>query len=239
MRSSVALFALVAAPLAFGSDARVEFLSKQLSSASDARVRVNAAVGLGALGVPAAIPPLCSALRDPEPVVRSASAKALEELADPGAVPCLKARRVDSSPEARQAIERAIASLEAPKTLYLALEPVQDESGKLAKDDIATCESLWRGELGKLGASFAPHGESKAQAQSVIRSKKLKAFMLRPKLAAVDGGALEMKVMVLTYPDQAIKSNHKVKAKGGKPVALLKVMVPKMVQDVAEEHEWK
>lgn len=240
MRSSLALLVLLAAPLAHAADARVEFLSKQLSTASDPRVRVNAAVGLGALGVPEAIAPLCAALKDSEAIVRGAAARALGDLADPNAIPCLRARK-EPSKDVQLAIGKAIAALEAPKGLYLMLDPVQDEGGSLSADDLALAESLLRGELAKLGASFAPPGESKAAAASALRSKKLKGFMLKPKANGSGAGALELRMMVLTYPEQSIKGTVKVKAsaKGAKPPVLLKVMVPKLVADAADEYGWK
>lgn len=239
MRLPLALLLLLEAPWARASDARMEVLSKQLASARDPRVRVNAAMGLGALGIPGGTAPLCSALHDPEPLVRTAAARALEELQDAGALPCLRARKAELDADVRLALEQAIASLDKPGALYLALEPVQDESGKLSPEEVRLAESLLQGELTRLGASFAPRGESEAAAQTMLRGGRRRGYLLKPKLLAPEGGLLEMRVMVLTYPGQAIKSTHKVKARGGKAASLLKAMVPRVVEDMAQEHEWK
>ena len=80
------------------ADPRVAFLTRQLGTATDPRVRAQAALTLGtteAAGGPR------TALRragDPEPLVRSAVARSLPELHDLGALECLVAHAGETLP---------------------------------------------------------------------------------------------------------------------------------------------
>ncbi len=237
MRSPIALLLLAASALA-APDARVEFLAKQLRTSNDPRLRVQAAVSLGALGLPAVIDPLCTALKDPEPIVRAAAAKALGEMADPNALPCLKARKGDPDGSVDLAVAKAIELLQKPKALYISLEPVVVESGPLSPSDAALADELIRAELAKLGATFAPTGEAAAAAQLVIRQKKMKGFLLKPKLKAADS-SVELKLLVLTYPEKELKGTNKITARGAKGPAAIRALVPAVVKQAADDYEWK
>src|SRR4029453_17713369 len=85
---------------------------------------------LGTPGAPGALGPLCAALNDPEPLVRSAVARSLPELRDLGALECLTAHAGETAPEAQAEIRRAIAVLRKVKerrpTVDVWVEPVRD-----------------------------------------------------------------------------------------------------------------
>jgi hypothetical protein len=221
------------------ADAKLDYLSKQLATAKDPRLRTQAAVILGASKTPAAVTPLCRALKDSEAVVRSAVARAIAELRQPSGLSCLKSHK-EFNPEVRTVVANALAALAAAasvKSLYVALEPIRDETGNLSSEDLKLAESLLREKLGRMGARFAPAGESKSAAQSVVRGKGVKGYLLRPKVNVV-GAGLKFDLLVMTYPEQSLKGTYNVKASGAKPPALLKAMVPRVVDDAAHDLEW-
>ena len=247
MRPTLALIALLLSPLAAAQgDARIVFLTRQLTTAKDPRARAQTALVLGASKDPAAVGPLCGALKDPEAFVRSAAARALGDLKDPSAGACLKAARADSDADVQQAVARAIEALTAPVaptgptagTLYVAIEPIIDKTGGLPPDTLKLTEDLLRSKLAKLGASFAPSGEDRAAATSLIRSRKLKGWMLRLQVVPHANNGLKISLLCMTYPEQAIKGDYSVKASGAKQPDLLKLMVPKVVDDAADDLEW-
>src|SRR5512132_3826983 len=107
MRSTLALIAFLFAPVAAAQgNARIEFLTKQLNSAKDPRARVQVALGLGATKDPAAVAPLCTAIKDSDPVVRSAVARALGDLRNAKAVPCLDGAKNDSDADVKAAVAK-------------------------------------------------------------------------------------------------------------------------------------
>lgn len=87
-------------------------LEKQLSRASDFRMRVQAALQLGKSKDTRATRPLIRALDDKDVSVRAAAAAALKTLGDPEALPALRENRLDRSPIVRQQVQESIISLE-------------------------------------------------------------------------------------------------------------------------------
>ncbi|MHB8874945.1 MAG: HEAT repeat domain-containing protein [Myxococcaceae bacterium] len=243
MRPTLAVIALLLAPIAAAEgDARMAFLTKQLSGAKDPRARAQTALLLGASKNPAAVGPLCAALKDSDALVRNAVARALGDLKDPQGGPCLKAAKGDSDTHVQAAIEKALEALAAPAgpaagALYVAIEPIVDKSGGGA-DTIKLADTLLRAQLTKMGASFAPPGEDKSAALSLIRSRKLKGWQLRLQVLPHDKGGIKVSLLCMTYPDQSLKGDYSVKASGAKPPELLKLMVPKVVDDAADDLEW-
>lgn len=239
MRPTLALTLLVST-VVFAQDARIDYLAKQLATAKDPRLRIQAAVILGSSKSANAVDPLCRALYDGEPLVRGTVAKALGDLRNPGGLSCLKNLR-ESDPQVQNIVKAAIAALSSLAkggVLYVAIEPVRDESGNLKPEDLKLVESLLKEKLGRMGASFAPAGESKSAAQSVVKSKGYKGFLLRPKVNVVGSNGLKFDLLVMTYPEQALKGTYNVKASGAKPPALLKAVVPRAVDDAASDLEW-
>jgi hypothetical protein len=109
---------------------------------------------------------------------------------------------------------------------------VPAELTKLAQD-------LLHQKLQSLGASFAPQGETKPQAAQLIRAKKLRGYHLRVNLLPNASNGLKLEILVMTYPEQSLQGSFKASAKGGKYEALIKAMVPRVVDDASEELEWK
>jgi HEAT repeat protein len=239
LRPAFSLLALTLyAPAAFGQDARVTFLAKQLKSSTDPRVRVQTAVILGGTGKAEAVDPLCEAMKDPEAVVRNAAAAALGDLGQPSATGCLKAALSDADGNVKAAVAKAIeklASSVSPGSLYFSVDEVKSDVGD---DASKLAAQLLRQKLTGMGGVIAPAGESKSVAAALVKNKKLRAFLLRPAVMP-DGGGLKFEILVMTYPDQALQGSFNVRGKGGKPDKLLKAMVPRVVDDAADELKWK
>ncbi len=109
MLSSLRVTALIAVLSIAGSAParpRVAELNDRLTSSSDFRVRVQAALELGSSKDQRALPALEQALDDRSASVRAAAAAALGKLGDASAIGALQEHAADSS----QAVRRAIAS---------------------------------------------------------------------------------------------------------------------------------
>jgi len=243
MRLTLAIL-LVALPLgpALGqSDARIKFLSRQLEKASDPRARAQAALMLGASQDPAALTPLCGGLSDASEVVRSAAARGLGELANPAGAQCLKSRQQEPSAEVRSAIQKALATLTASRRpeLYIQMLPIADKTAKLGKDMVKLTEDRLKAKLETLGTLFAPVSESKAEANSVLKAKKLKGYQLKVELQPVPPSGLKLHVVCFTYPGQSLLGEVNVKASGGQAADLIRALAPKAIDEAAETFDWR
>jgi hypothetical protein len=241
-RPGIFLTVCLSAAAFAAEDARVTFLIKQLAGAKDARVRAQTVLLLGQTGADEAVPPVCGALKDGESVVRSAAASALGELRTEASLTCLKgAVGAEKDPGVKAAIEKSMSvGAVASGALYINLEPVQDKVGDLPSTLISLADQVVREKLNSYGAAFAPANEDKKSAANLIRAKKLKGFQLRVQLlpGASDKG-LKVEMLIMSYPEQALKGSWNVKAAGGKPESLIKAMVPRVVDDAAADLEWK
>jgi hypothetical protein len=239
LRPGLLLCALLSAAPALGQDARLNYASKQLATASDPRIRVSSALLLGRSNNPAAVAPLCNALKDAEAVVRSAVAGALGELAKfPDSIACLKSAPKDSDASVRAAIARALeaAGPALPAGLAIAIEPVIDKVGSLSPEVLTLADGLIREKVQAMGATIVPAVDPKGGKPP---ARGAKAFQLRAQLTPGDDKSLKLEILVMTYPDLALQGSWNVKAKGGKPESLLKKMVPVVVDNAANELEWK
>ena len=242
MRPWFVLVVMVSSVAAFAEeDARVTYLVKQLAGANDPRVRAQTVLLLGQTGSDSAVGPVCGVLKDAESIVRSAAASALGEIRSEAAVNCLKTALGESDPGVRAAMAKAM-SQGALKTggLYLQVDPVQDKVGDLPSNILALADQIMRDKLSSLGASIAPQNEDKKSATNLIRARKLKGFQLRMQLlpGSTDKG-LKVEMLIMSYPEQALKGSWNVKAAGGKQESLIKAMVPKVLDDAANDLEWK
>lgn len=230
---------LLVGQAALAQDARITFLAKQLSTAKDPRIRAQTAVILGGTNNPAAVAPLCQSLKDTEPVVRAAAAGALGELRLPEALACLKGALGEADATVRAALAKALTG--GPKTggLYINVEPITDKVGNLNPEVLKLTDELIRAKLTDLGAAFAPPGEAKPAAQALVKSKQLKSYQVRTNLLPHGSNGLKIEMLIMTYPDQALQGSWNVKASGAKFESLLKVMVPRVIDDAANELEWK
>jgi hypothetical protein len=228
-------------PALAAEDARVSFLKSQLHAAKDPRVRAQTVLLLGQTASEGAVEPLCQALRDGEPVVRTAAASALGDLRLQSAMDCLKAALGESDTAVRSALERAVQQgAVSSGSLYVSVEPIADKVGTLPEGLVQLAEATLRERLKALGAAFAPANEEKKAAQALIKARKLKGYQLKLQLlpGSTEKG-LKVEMLVMTYPEQALQGSWNVKAAGGKPEALIKAMVPRVVDDAAGDLNWK
>lgn len=118
--------------------------------------------------------------------------------------------------------------------LYLRLQP-------MAESDLRPLvEKLMHTKLEALGAAFAPEGEDKKTALAAIKANHLKGFQLGVTLEAGDApGSMKVQLLVMSYPEQALKGSWSVKASGGKPEKLVAAMVNRVVDDAAGDLDWK
>jgi hypothetical protein len=241
----VCLLLCVSSPVALAADARVSLLTKQLATAKDVRVRAQTVALLGKTGSPDAVAPLCSVLSDSDSLLRSTAARALGVLGLPEAAVCLK--RVSQEPDesVRKAVSESLALLTGGRSaplggVYLNVEPISDKTPDgLANELMSLADRLLRERLVKLGARLAPANEDKKAAQAIISSKNLRGYQLRLQLLpGSTASGLKVEMLVMTYPGQSLQGSWNVKASGGSPEALLKAMVPRVVEDAAGDLNW-
>ncbi len=220
------------------ADPRIVFLARQLGTATDPRVRAQAALTLGTTEAPEALGPLCGALADPVPLVRAAAARSLPELHDLGALDCLTAHAADTSPDSQGEIRRALALLQNVKERAPAVDvwvgPVRDRSSPPLGEVL--CGEARTRLVKRLTWSGA---RSDAVESALKASRDTPAFLLQPALLRGDGGALVLAAVCLTWPSKQILGEVRVKGTGGTPMDLIRALVPRLIQDAASTFEWE
>jgi hypothetical protein len=241
MRLLLVLLLWVSLPALAQGDARVAFLTKQLEKGKDPRARSQAALVLGATEEPEAVRPLCTALADESEVVRTAAAKGLATLKELSALDCLKAHK-EKDAATQAAIREAIQGLEAFKSraprLYVAFQGVKDKTGSLPAELVKATEERLKRRLIHTGALLAPGKEAKKAAQGVLKKHGISGYRLSAEIHSTAGGGLRIAIVCLSYPDLALLGQAEVQASGAPPADLLKVLAPKVIEEVAETLEW-
>lgn len=236
-----ALFLIGAASTALASDARVTLLAKQLANTKDPRVRAQTVLLLGQTQSDEAVASLCKALTDPESIVRAAAATALGELRSASGMACLKGTTGEPDASVRSAVERALAFPPIkPGGLYVNVEPTADKGLGIDSALLALAHGLLKQNLETLGATIAPPGEEKRAASALIKGRGLRGYQVRLQLGpGATEKQMKVEMLIMTYPEQSLQGSWNVKASGGKPEALIKAMVPKVVDDAAGDLNWK
>ncbi|HEY8076663.1 MAG TPA: HEAT repeat domain-containing protein [Labilithrix sp.] len=233
MRARILGSLLTIACLAFSHGAsadpeRVKFLADKLKS-DESRVRVSAALALGASDEDSAVDPLCGALSDGSDSVRSAAALSLKRLGRGSALPCLKSRADRESDDGvKTEIARAIEALNAssgsnvggdekvrenPKAkYYIAISSIANSTGRAQTDIERIVAKSMRAKLESgPDIQLAPSRESADDAKSKMSKRKLKGFYLAVAVEQFDysGGNLRVKVKigVFTYPGKSLLGN--------------------------------
>jgi HEAT repeat protein len=240
MRPLVALL-LLATPALAQVDARVAFLTKQLEKGKDPRARSQAALVLGATEEPEAVHPLCTGLEDPSEVVRAAAAKGLATLKESSGLDCLKKHK-EQDAATLAAVQEAIKALEEfkarPPRLYVDFQGVKDKSGSLTPELLKLTDERLKRRLIHAGALLAPPKEPKKTAQGILKKHAIRGFRLNVEIQKMDGGGLKIAILCLSYPELALLGQVDVQASGAGPEDLLKALIPKAIQDVAQTLEW-
>ncbi len=240
VRPALALSLVLASMAANAQDARVTFLVNQLASAKDPRVRAQTVLLLGQTHSEEAVAAVCGVLRERESVVRTAAVSALGEIRSERAFTCLKSGLTDDDAVVRSSAQKVLSqNALAAGGLYLQVEPVEDKVGNLSEAIILLAEQTMKAKLSALGASIAPRNEDKRSALSLIAARKLKGFQIRMQLlpGASERG-LKVEMLIMSYPEQSLKGTWNVKAAGGKPENLIRAMIPRVLDDAANDLEW-
>ena len=220
-------------------DPRITFLARQLGTATDPRVRAQAALTLGTTEAPGALGPLCSALADPVPLVRGAVARSLPELHDLGALDCLAPHATDPAPDAQSEIHRALALLRKVKertpTVDVWVDPVRDPSTPPLGE--ALCGEARSRLVRRLAWSGARSDRVESAPKAAARGTP--AYLLQPTLLRADGGALVLAAVCLTWPSKQILGEVRVKGSGARPADLIPALVPRLIQDAASTFDWE
>ena len=237
---AVWLGAVLLAPGALADgDPRISFLARQLGSATDPRVRAQAALTLGTTDASGALAPLCGALGDPVPLVRAAVARALPELHDLAALDCLAAHAGDPAPASQGEIQRSLALLRKVKertpSVAVWVDPVRDPSiPPLGEAICGEARSRLVRHLSWSGArsdavEVAPAGKTSGPP----------AYLLKPTLLRSENGGLVMAAVCLTWPSKQILGEVRVKGTGAAPLDLVRALVPRLVEDASSTFEWE
>jgi len=225
LRYAFVLLTALAPALARADAASVATLIRQLKTGADDRVRAQAALGLGASGDGAVVRPLCDALRDRGPTVRTAVAAALGKLRDPDAVPCLEAAKAkETTPAVKGQIEQSLVLLAATGAAgapppagsetkyYVALEIKNNTSRSADEIEALIREAMQNKILEHKAFAVAPRGETPIQGAKIVKAKRLKGFLLvvtvEPPVYAKDKLSQPFRVSVWSYPDKSLKRDY-------------------------------
>ena len=226
LRSVVVLLVLLTAGPVL-ADGRVGFLADRLrypppaGDADDFRVRINAALALGASNDEAAVAPLCAGLGDPSDAVRQAVAVAFKRLARSSSLDCMRKRASgEANASVKLQIQRAIEAVEkatagggaspdvAGARFYVAIAVV-NETGRPGADIERLVRDAVVSRLAQLGAyQLAPAGESGVAASAVMARRKLRGYSLTvsvEKFDYSDGLRVRVKLAVSTYPGKDLR----------------------------------
>jgi hypothetical protein len=199
---------------------KVDELCKALLEDTNYKVRVQAALVLGRLGDPAAVPALIKALGDPNKTVRGIAAQALGQVGDGSGVdPLRDLLKREADPFVRTQTEKALASLSSggggggganrKAKVYLTFGPftggvksANGEPARLLRDALAR-------ELGKLTVVTM---QLSPVDQKNFAKTGLLGFLIDGNITRLDdtpaGGASEtscdVKVMVARWPSKSI-----------------------------------
>jgi HEAT repeat protein len=216
LAGSLLAMAFAEAPAAL-AESRVEALKKRLGD-DEFRVRTQAALSLGDTKDDAAVPPLCGALDDSEPAVRSAAAAALGKLGKKEGLPCLKAKESgEANASVKSQIAKSIkllsggAAPSANARTYVAIGKITNKTTRSASDVESLVREAATSKLGTMdGYAVAPAGESSAAAKKVVEGRSLKGFQLlvtvEAPVYAGDKLTVAIRVVMTTYPGRDIKA---------------------------------
>jgi hypothetical protein len=216
---------IVATTLALGvANARADRLDELGKAMQDPsyKVRVQAALVLGKLKDPRAVPVLKLALGDSNPTVRGTAAASLGLIGDSSAREALEGAAGDPDPFVKGQVEKALAMLSGGghhgpgpgptkgAKFYLAIG--FSAGGKAGPDAAQMVRDALARELQKLpGVTLSVGGGEPTAA--VLQQKKLQGFMVDGTIqrlsATLSGGGsqidCDLKAFVATYPGKSIK----------------------------------
>jgi hypothetical protein len=214
----LALLAL-AAPSA-AADAVAKMIER-LKNHDDFRVRTQAALALGAAKSKRAVAPLCAALDDDSATVRAAAAAAIGRLGQGGADCLERRRRSETSASVKTVIDKALAQsrtggdvlgITKATKFYVAIGTTTDKTRRKKGQGVHDIVRAAIQEAAQTldGYVLAPDGESKADAEKLLKNhKRLRAFLLWPKVDppkyAGQNLTVRLELAIFTYPAKSLK----------------------------------
>lgn len=227
VRRGLALLSCVAVLLATSTAAAgrsVSELAERLRNASDFRVRVQAALALGASKSEQAVTPLCDGLDDGSATVRSAAAAGLGRLRKRGGLVCLAQHaKTETNGSVKSQIRRSMNQIKnagsatgqsrapnASTKYYVAIASTKNKGERNAAEiDAIVQAAIRKALLANSAMAVAPSGETVAQAQAVISKHKVRGYLLRPTVEAPKYAnsklTIRVRVTMFTYPGQALQ----------------------------------
>lgn len=101
-------------------------------------------------------------------------------------------------------------------------------------------EKSLRKKIAALGATLAPPQEERLDAVRAIAAKHLTGYELRLDIGEVDAeGAVKVDLLVVTYPERAMRGSWGAKASGAPPADLLEPLLDRAFGNVAKDLHWE
>ena len=198
-------------------------LASKLRTGSDFRVRVQAALALGASRSNDAVSPLCDGLEDTNATVRSAAAAGLGRLGKRDGLTCLdKRRKAETNGSVKSQIDRSISQIKAggggglsraptgSSKYYVAVAATKNKGSRNASEiDSIVQAAVRKALMANSTMAIAPSGETAAQAQAVLSKHKVRGYLLQPTVEApvyADSKlTVRVRLTMFTYPNQALQ----------------------------------
>ncbi len=207
----------------------VDRLIKQLSSSSDYKVRISAALSLSKLGDQRAVWPFVKALRDSDKTVRGVSAASLGKIVDSTTSAKMRTRVLkdlktaaskDSNSFVRKQAQKAfdvLGKLDQPSTIskggiYVnigAMSAKTEDASKIRSHMRKTVQKTFRKKASSMMIEW-PGGKSPSKRQ--ISSKKVKAFHVDGTInelrATISGNtatvSCKVSMLIASYPEKSM-----------------------------------
>ncbi len=205
----------------------VSEIADRLRNADDFRVRVQAALALGASHSNAAVSPLCDGLNDRNATVRTAAAAGLGRLKKRKGLGCLNKRlKSEANASVEFQIKRAIKDIGGGGELsrapngstkwYVAVAPTKNKGGRRASEIDAIVQAAVRKTLlANQSIAVAPSGETSSQAQSIFSKHKVRGYLLKPIVEApayADAKlTIRVRLTMFSYPNETLQGEFSPK----------------------------
>lgn len=195
----------------------VDSLERDVTQASDFRIKVSAALALGKLKQRSSLPVLVKALGDSQPSVRAAAAAALASFGDVSAVRALEgARDRETTPSVKSQMESSLAKLKAsatPTKFLITVGRLENKSGVSSSNVSSAFKSAVRSKVSALpGVELL--GES---TDATVESKRRKLptitldgnlLKLQKSAAGADVGfAAKVEFVIRKIPEHSLKGS--------------------------------
>lgn len=196
----------------------VDSLERDVSGASDFRIKVSAALTLGKLKQRSSLPVLVKALGDTQPSVRAAAAAALASFGDLSAVaPLESARDRETTPSVKAQMESSVAKLRSSATIptkfLITVGRLENKSGVSSSNVSSAFKSAVRSKISALpGVELL--GES---TDATVESKRRKLptvtldgnlLKLQKSAAGTDVGfAAKVEFVIRKVPEHSLKGS--------------------------------